>query len=165
MMWQELLHLWSSVKDPEYLHLLLEGVPLYGLGFGLVFLAAAQFMGESKARLVALLLITTSCASVWPYEELRQQSTPRIVATRDPALEPLIKAQTERRSSAKWAYYSLAALGLVTTLTQMAGKARPLLAVLVVGAAAMFWFSIWLHKKECEVYHRNIVKYYPPRAG
>jgi hypothetical protein len=35
-MWDELIHLWSSICDPEYLHLLLESLPLYGLGVGLV---------------------------------------------------------------------------------------------------------------------------------
>ncbi len=157
-MWQELNRLWSGVRDPEYLHLLLEPLPLYGLGIGLLFLIAAQLAGESKSRLLALLVITASCASVWPYQELREQATPRILATRDPALGPLIRAQTERRERCNWAYYAMAGLGAVTLAALLAGKGKPLLALAAAGALALFCLSVWLHQKECEVYHRNIFK-------
>ena len=40
-MWRELLELWQSVRDPEYAHLLLESLPLYGLALGLVMLLTA----------------------------------------------------------------------------------------------------------------------------
>ena len=40
-MWRELTTLWQSICDPEYLHLLLEPLPLYGLGIGLTFLIVA----------------------------------------------------------------------------------------------------------------------------
>jgi hypothetical protein len=162
MMWQELIQLWTSIRDPEYLHLLLESLPLYGLGFGLLFVIVCQLAGESKGKLLALLLITGSCASVWPYQELREKATPRILATRDPSLGPLIRQQTERRMEYNWAYYAMAAVGGVTLLAQLAGKGKPLLLVTVLGTAMLFWFSVWMHKKECEVYHRNIIKYRPP---
>ncbi len=162
-MWEELTHLWTSVRDPEYLHLLLESLPLYGLGIGLLFLIVAQLMGEAKSRLFAILVITLSSASVWPYQDLREKATPRIIATRDPSLGPLIREQTERRSRHDWAYYLLAVAGGVTLVTQLMGKGKPLLVLFIAATAALFWFSIWLHKKECEVYHRNIIKYRPPR--
>lgn len=157
-MWEELARLWTSVRDPEYLHLVLESLPLYGLGIGLLFLVVAQVSGEAKSRLFALLVITLSSASVWSYQVLREEASPRILATRDPALGPLIQDQTERRARYAWAYYTLAAVGAVTLLAQMAGKGKPLVVILVFATAAMFWFSLWLHKKECEVYHRNIIK-------
>jgi hypothetical protein len=78
-MWRELTTLWQSVRDPEYAHLLLDSVPLYGVGFGLAFLIIAYFVGEKKSRLMALAIICLSCASVWPYLELRAQATPRTV--------------------------------------------------------------------------------------
>jgi hypothetical protein len=162
-MWEELTHLWTSVRDPEYLHLLLESLPLYGLGIGLLFLVVAQLTGEGKSRLFALLIITLSAASVWPYQDLREKATPRIIATRDTSLGPLIREQTERRSRFNWVYYTLAVAGAVTLAAQLAGKGKPLLIVFIIGTAALFFFSLWLHKKECEVYHRNIIKYRPPR--
>lgn len=157
-MWQELTRLWQGLRDPEYLHLLLEPLPLYGLAAGLLGLMVAQLAGESKSRLLALLVITASCASVWPYQELRRQATPRILATRDPALGPLIRAQTERRERCNWAYYAMAGLGAATLAARLAGKGKILQGLTLAGAAALLCLSIWLHQKECEVYHRNIFK-------
>lgn len=161
-MWRELTTLWQSVRDPEYAHLLLDSVPLYGLGFGLAFLLVAFLVGERKCRLFALLVICLSCASVWPYLKLRDRATPRILATRDPAYAPLIKTQTTLRHDTAWMYYVMAGLSGLTLLASTSRHAKILLIVTVFASAGLFWVSIWLHKKECEVYHRNIVRYSPP---
>lgn len=158
------MHLWSSIRDPEYSHLLLEPVPLYGLGIGLVFLIFAMLLGESKTQVLAVLVITLSGASVWPYQKLREEASPRILATRDLTLGPLIAEQTERRKKANGLYYALAVVGVMTLVVRGGTKGKVMLAVMVMGSAGMFWFSIWMHKKECEVYHRNIIKYRPMRS-
>lgn len=164
-MWKELTQLWSSLGDAEYLHLVLESLPMYGVACGLLMLLVAHFAGEAKSRMLALLLITACCASVWPYQDLRATAKPRIVALRDPALRPLIDQQTERRASLNWAFYGVAGLSGLTLALQMAGKGRPMIFVTVIAALVIVCLSTWLHKKECEVYHRNIVKYRVPATG
>lgn len=162
-MWRELTTLWQSIRDPEYLHLLLEPLPLYGLGLGLTFLILAFLFGEARGKLLALAVICVSCASVWPYIELRDKATPRILATRSPEFAPLIQEQTQRRKDWAWPYYTLALISGTALLTAKSPRGRPLLLVVVVFGALLFWFSIWMHKKECEVYHRNIVRFVPVR--
>lgn len=162
-MWLELTTLWQSIRDPEYLHLLLEPLPLYGLGLGLVMFIVAFVFGEKKSRLLALALICVSCASVWPYTDLREKATPRIIATRPPEYAQVIREQTRRRDEWSWPYYAMTVLTVIALATGHSPKGRPVLFVVVLGGALLFWFSIWLHKKECEVYHRNIVRYTPPR--
>lgn len=161
-MWTELTTLWTSVRDPEYAHLLLESVPLYGLAFGLTFLVVAMVVGERKCRLLALVVICASCASVWPYVDLREKATPRILATRDPAYHVLIQDQTARRANTAWLFYLMAGVSGLAVLVGHKSGGKSFVLMTVVGSAALFWFSIWLHKKECEVYHRNIVRYVPP---
>lgn len=162
-MWQELLSLWQNVRDPEYLHLLLEPLPLYGLGIGLTFVIVSFVFGELKSRMLALGIICVSCASVWPYIDLRDKATPRILATRSPEYAPLIQEQTQRRKDWSWPYYLMALASLAALATTRHPKGRPLLVGVVIFGAMLFWFSIWMHKKECEVYHRNIVRYVPVR--
>ena len=65
-MWREMINLWQSVRDPEYAHLLLESLPLYGLAIGLVVLIIAFLTGERKSRFLAITLMGLSCATVWP---------------------------------------------------------------------------------------------------
>ena len=162
-MWQELTTLWQNIRDPEYLHLLLEPLPLYGLGLGLVFVIVSLVFGEIKSRMLALAVICVSCASVWPYIDLRDKATPRILATRSPEFAPLIQQQTQRRKDWSWPYYAMTAFTILAIFTSHSAKGKPLLFVVVIGGALLFWISIWMHKKECEVYHRNIVRYQPPR--
>ena len=143
--------------------MLLEPLPLYGLGIGLTFLILSFLFGEVKCRMLALAVVCTSCASVWPYIDLRDKATPRIVATRSPDLAPLIQEQTQRRKDWSWPYYAMTLFSFLALVTSRSPKGRPLLFLVVIFGALLFWFSIWMHKKECEVYHRNIVRFVPVR--
>lgn len=162
-MWRELTTLWQSICDPEYLHLLLEPLPLYGLGIGLTFLIVSFVFGELKCRMLALAVICVSCASVWPYNDLRAKATPRILATRSPDFAQLIEQQTQRRKDWSWPYYLMSLSSLAALAATRSSKGRLLLFFVVATGALLFWFSIWMHKKECEVYHRNIVRFVPVR--
>ncbi len=161
-MWRELTTLWQSVRDPEYAHLLLESLPLYGLALGLTFLMVAFIVREKKCRLLALVVICLSCASVWPYLDFRLKASPRILATRPTEYGPQIQAQTRLREDTAWAYYVLAAVSGLAAACSAAKAGRYLLLVTVVGGIGVFWMSLWLHKKECDVYHPNIRRYVPP---
>jgi len=157
-MWREVTTLWQSVLDPEYAHLLLEALPLYGLGIGLTFLIVAFVVGEKICRLLALAVIALSCASVWPYLELRDEATVRILAVHPPADAPAIRAQTRLRHDTAWAYYAMALLAAATLAGARTPKLRLLIPVTVFAGMVLFWLSIWLHKKEAEVYHRNTIR-------
>jgi hypothetical protein len=155
-MWREILELWHSVRDPEYTHLLLESLPLYGLALGLVMLIVAVFAGEKKTRLAALAWMGISCISVWPYLDARLSATPRILATRHPSYGPSIQAQTQLRADTAWAYYGMAAFCVSAMALTRSKYARHALMLVIITGVGMFWLSVWLHKKECEVYHPNI---------
>jgi hypothetical protein len=51
----------------------IEPLPLYGLGLGLMFVIVAFVFGERRCRMLALAVICVSCASVWPYIDLRDK--------------------------------------------------------------------------------------------
>lgn len=161
-MWREFTDLWHSLRDPQYAHLLLESLPLYGLGIGLTFLIVSFLVGEKKTRMLSLLVIFLSCASVWPYLSFLMEATPRILATRPVSFGTLIEKQTQLRQDTSWVYYLMASIsGLAMALTKSRYSRHGLLAVVLSGVIT-FWLSVWLHKKECEVYHPNITL---PQAG
>jgi hypothetical protein len=155
-MWRELIDLWQSVRDPEYAHLLLESLPLYGLGIGLTFLIVAFLVGERKTRLLALAVMALSCASVWPYLSFLLEATPRILATRPVSFGEMIEKQTQLRQDTAWVYYAMAAISSLAMALTKSRYARHGVLMAVVSGVLTFWMSVWLHKKECEVYHPNI---------
>jgi hypothetical protein len=163
-MLRELTSLWASLQDPEYLHLLLEPLPLFGLGLGLVFLLMSLLLGNAHTRILALVVIILSAGSVPWYLKMRVKAEPRIAATMDHAFQPLIKAQTERRQSSEWIYLAVAAICAIDLIFSRGGRRASLLSwVAAMCVAAGFVHGVWLHKKECEVYHPHIVRYVAPR--
>lgn len=157
-MWREAINLWQSVRDPEYSHLLLESLPLFGIGAGLIFLSGSLVFREGRSRLLALLLICVSSGSVWPYVELREKAQARVIAMHDPSYAPLIREQTARRKSTAGFFYAMCLFSGLALILGMAGKGRGILVLTIIAATATFWLSLWLHKKEAEIYHRNILK-------
>lgn len=155
-MWRELTNLWQSVRDPEYAHLLMESIPLYGLAFGVTLLILAFVVNESKSRLLGLGIIFIACVSVWPYLDFRLKATPRILATHAVEYRPIIQKQTQLRQDTAWAYYTMATVTLITMVVSRSRNARWGILIVIVGSVLLFWMSVWLHKKECEVYHPNI---------
>lgn len=162
-MMRELQQLWSSLQDPEYLHLLLEPLPVFGLGLGMIFLLAGLLMNQSKVRILALAVIIASAGSVHWYLKMRIATEPRVAATISPTFHPLIKEQTERRQATAWIYYTVAVAGIIGLFAGSGGRSSIVIYLVLAIVAAAFVHSIWLHKKECEVYHRNIVRYVSPK--
>lgn len=157
-MWQELSALWKSLGDAEYSHLLLEPLPLFGLALGLVFLVVGYIIKDVRARLVALIMIAACCASVGPYSTIRTRAMPDVLKVTDEAYHPLIQQQTERRASSAWLYYMIAAVSVLAALLGHRSKGLALVAAVVVFGSIGLMHSLWLHKKECEIFHRNLIK-------
>ena len=126
------------------------------MAIGLFLLAVATLAGEKKSRLLALALMGLACVSVGPYLGFRLSAMPRILATRPVAVGPQIERQTQLRQQVAWAYYLMSAACLGALVAAGGRHGRHALAMVFLGGTALFWLSLWLHKKECEVYHPNI---------
>lgn len=149
--------LFQRLRDAEYAHLLLEQLPVYGLLFGLLFFAVGLYLHEDKCRLVALMVILLACGSAVYGAELRQKAMPRILQGCEITQVPFIKEQTKLRQETLWVYYTVAGLAALALVS--GGKLVAWLnIVLMAGTAAALVFSLWLHMKEAEVFHRNIKK-------
>ncbi|QIF00772.1 hypothetical protein [Roseimicrobium sp. ORNL1] len=150
--------LFERLRDAEYAHLLLEQLPLFGFLFGLLFFVIGLYLHEDKCRLVALMVILLACGSAVYGAELRQKSMTRILQGCEITQVPFIKEQTKVRQDTLWVYYTVAGLA-VLALVGGGGKLGTWLNLaLMAGVASALVFSLWLHMKEAEVFHRNIKK-------
>lgn len=156
-MLREFTHLTEKLKDPEYFHLLLEPIMIWGLGIGLIAFIFAFFFGERKMQMVALAVIVISALAVGPYLDQRAQSDERVVKLRGDVKE-LIEESQERRRGSRGAYMLVAALA---GLTMLMGAHKGLPGMLagigtaVVGSVVVI-HGAWLHLKDAEIYHPNI---------
>lgn len=148
--------LFSRLRDAQFTCLLLEPLLLYGLLFGVIFFAVGHYMGQPKCRLAALIVIGICSLSIIPYNSLRQKAMSRELSSR-PSDAKLIKDQQQRRTSTAWVYYSLAIAAVLSLIS--GGKiARFSDYAIIFGGIAVIVFSAWLHMKEAEIYHPNIIQ-------
>lgn len=148
--------LFRRIGDAEYAYLLLEPLPLFGLLFGLIFL----FL--SRSRRLALIVIAVSCASVTPYMKLRDTATPRVLVMQEGQMASRMLAQNKLRKDTQWVYVALtwAAVGAIFLGGRFGKWSNGLI---IVASVAALLVSAWLHMKEAEIYHPNIIKQGPPK--
>lgn len=148
--------LFSRMHDAQFASLLIEPLLLYGLLFGVIFFAVGHYMGQSKCRAAALIVIAVCSISVNPYVSLRKKAMTRELSSR-PSDSMIIKEQQQRRLDTTWVYYSLAIVALLSLIS--GGKIAQFSDYAIIGGGiAIIFFSAWLHMKEAEIYHPNIIQ-------
>ncbi len=103
----------EALRQPEYLHVLLNPLPVYGLATGALALAAALASRNRAAVLIALGIVALMAASAWPVYGLGQQAYQTVNTTVDPAGQEWLDAHKHRAESLIWMFYALAALAAV----------------------------------------------------
>ncbi|MEZ5327405.1 MAG: hypothetical protein R3F19_20335 [Verrucomicrobiales bacterium] len=142
------------LRDPEYLYLLIEPVFIFGVAIGTFMFLVAWLAKNSAARITALVVIAGSCLMIFPYLHLRKKAEP--IPT--PGAEKwMIGAQTERRVSNQWVYFTMAGIAVLCTFMGTGGKPGLVFSILtVVAGTGTVIFSIWLHMHEARIFHPNL---------
>src|ERR1051326_7724810 len=72
-----------DLSEPEYVHVLLNPLPVYGLAVGLIGLVVAIWVRSRAATVVALVVVFISAAAAWPVYEYGEQAYDRVLAMAD----------------------------------------------------------------------------------
>src|SRR5438093_11229978 len=67
-----------ALRQPEYIHVLLNPLPVYGLLTGLIGLVIALILKSRRAQIATLALVLISSASAWPDYEFGHQRYERV---------------------------------------------------------------------------------------
>lgn len=97
-----------DLRQPEYLHVLLNPLPVYGLAIGLFGLIAALYLGSRGGRVTALVLIFACALSAWPVAEHGDKAYDAVLATADADGQAWLKAHAHRADELIWFFYALA---------------------------------------------------------
>ncbi|HET9419227.1 MAG TPA: hypothetical protein VFO30_07790 [Chthoniobacterales bacterium] len=99
-----------GLRQPEYLHVLINPLPVYGLGAGLVALIVALFLRNRAAHVTALVIILISSAAAFPVTRLGHQAYDRVLSMSDDAGRAWLDEHEERADDLVWFFYALALL-------------------------------------------------------
>jgi hypothetical protein len=129
-----------SLRQPEYVHVLLNPVPVYGLLIAWIGLIIAVVLKSRRAQIVTLVLVLVSSLSAWPVYEFGQQAYDRVLSMTDGDGERWLDEHQDRGEDLIWIFYALAVLSAaaITVPIKWPKSSAPLvIAVILLGAAAL----------------------------
>jgi len=103
-------------RQPEYVHVLLNPLPIYALAMGWVGLLIGFFLRSRSAQIATLVLVLISAASAWPVYEFGEQGYDRVLSMTDEAGQAWLDEHQHRGEQLIYFFYALAALSLIAIL-------------------------------------------------
>src|SRR6266568_4720089 len=109
----------QHLNSPEYMHVLLNPIPVYGLAFGIVGLLSAIIARSRAAIVVSLVLVFLSGLSAWPTYHYGEAAYDRVKAMADTAGDQWLDEHMARGEKLIYAFYVLAGLAAVGMFAPM----------------------------------------------
>ena len=125
-----------GLRQPEYVHVLLNPLPVYGLLISWIGLIVALISKSRRALLVTLILVFITSLSAWPVYEFGEQGYDRVLAMTDDDGHAWLDEHQERAQKLIYLFYLVAALSaaaIVIPLRWPKSSVPLAIAVLVLG--------------------------------
>lgn len=165
------LSFWETLRtasqQPEYLHVIFHGVPLYGLGFGILLMVLAWLMKSRRAEVLALLLVFISAISAWPVARWGDKAYDNVSTLRDMDREGVdwLDEHMERGEKMLPLFFGVAGLSLAALLLPIwwPRTRRPLYVLTLCGTLVAGGAIGWIAAAGGKIRHREF-RYGPPPA-
>src|SRR5437867_2874803 len=108
-----------DLRQPEYIHVLLNPLPVYGLLIAWIGLIVAFFFKNRRAQLATLVLVLISSISAWPVYEFGQQAYDRVLSMADEDGRAWLDEHKDRAEDLIWIFYALAVLSAIAIVAPM----------------------------------------------
>ena len=129
-----------GLRQPEYVHVLLNPLPVYGLLIGWIALIIALISKSRRAHIVTLILLFITSISAWPVYEFGEQGYDRVLAMTDDDGHAWLDEHQDRGQKLIYLFYLLAALSAAAIIVPLRWpkSSVPLaIAVVLLGAVAL----------------------------
>ena len=154
----------AHLRQPEYIHVLLNPLPIYGVALGALALGIAMILRSRRAEVTALILILIGAASIIPVIHYGDAAYDVIESTSsDPAAEWL-DAHGQRALRAAPAFYALIALSLIALLAPWKWPKSALILNSLTLALALLDFGLggWIGYAGGQAMHKEFRAGKPP---
>ena len=155
-----------DLRQPEYLHVLLNPLPVYGLLVALFGLIAATYLRSRGGQLTALVLIFGSALSVWPVKYHGDQAYERVLVLADEDGQAWLKAHEHRADELIYFYYALALISAVAIFApkKWPKTARPLVYATMLLALVSLGAGFYIAYAGGKIRHREFRTVPPPKT-
>jgi cytochrome b len=148
---------------PEYIHVVLNHLPLFGLLIGAALLLASLIRKSGELRGAALVVIAVTGLSAWPVSEFGERGYDRVYSMSNLEGQVWLKTHSNRADKAVPVVYvtvALAVAALVATRKKPA-FAHPLSIATLLAAALSFVLLGWVARAGGQIRHPE---FRPPHA-
>ncbi len=109
----------QSLSQPEYIHVLINPLPVYGLAIAVIGLIIALFQRSRAAQVATLALILLCGVVAWPVMHYGEAGKDIAISLSDEQGQAWLEAHEHRAEDLVWAFYVLAGLAAVAILAPM----------------------------------------------
>jgi len=156
----------QHLKQPEYVHVLLNPIPVYAMVSGILALIVALILRSRPAQITAFVVIIFAALSVWPVAEYGERGYDRIYSMSDKDAQQWLDVHMHRADLGMWFFYVTAAVA-ATALILPKFKPRtqlPLALATLVLALLSLRVGAWISQAGGKVRHSEFRDGPPPDA-
>lgn len=156
----------AHLQQPEYLHVLLNPLPVYGLATGFLAMLLALAVGSRQAQVVALALVFVCAISAWPVAELGESAYDRVKAQSDHDGDLWLDEHMDRVDDLLWVFYVVAGLAAASVIIPLRwpGSTKTLYLITAAGTLGALACGGWIGYAGGQVRHKEFRYSSPPPA-
>ncbi len=153
-----------DLRQPEYVHVLINQVPILGLAMGCVGLIIALLLRSRPATIATLAIVFISALSAWPTYEYGEQAYNPVLTMVDEHGQAWLEAHKERAEQFILYFYGLAALSAVAIFAPIKWKrsATPLAVAVLLFAFVVLGMGGYIAYAGGKIRHREFRNTPPP---
>src|SRR5436190_11653542 len=129
-----------DLRQPEYIQVLVNPLPVYGLAVGLVGLCISTCQRSRRAMIAALVAVLISAAAAWPAYEYGERAYDGVLSMADQHGRAWLASHKARAENLIWFFYGVGVLSVIALIIPIKWPRSSLwlaLAVLVLGAISL----------------------------
>jgi len=153
-----------ALKQPEYLHVLINPLPVYGLAIALFGLITAMCLRSRGGEVTALVLVFVCAASAWPAAHYGEAAESGVLAITDADGQAWLKAHEHRAEDLIYVFYALAFVSAAAIFApkKWPKTARPLVFLTLLLTVASLCAGGYIASAGGKIRHREFRSGPPP---
>lgn len=154
-----------DLRQPEYIHVLLNPLPVYGLAVALIGLLIALLMRSRRGQIATLCIVFLSSAMAWPVFVLGERSYDRVLSMSDDDGRAWLEAHEDRAEALIYFFYALALLSLAAIVVpaKFPKSSLPLAAATLLLGIAVLGMGGYIAQAGGKIRHREFRNEPPPK--
>ena len=154
-------------RQPEYVHVLLNPLPIYGLAMGWVGLLIGFFLHSRPAQIATLVLILISAGSAWPVYEFGEEGYDRVLSMTDEDGHAWLDEHQHRGEQLIYFFYALAALSVIAIILpiKLPKTSAPLVIATILFGAVVLGMGGYIAYAGGKIRHKEFRTEPPPKKA